>query len=148
MHHSNAATQLIKRFEGCELTAYPDPGSGGEPFTIGYGHTGPDVHPGLTWTQEQADSALDTDLARFDDGVTALIGNAPTTQHQFDALVSFAYNLGLGNLAKSTLLSRHRVGDYAGAAVEFAKWNHAGNRVLNGLTRRRAAEAALYRGQA
>lgn len=148
MQHSEAAASLVKQFEGCELTAYPDPATGAEPWTIGYGHTGADVHPGLTWTQAQADAALNADLARFDEGVTALIGAVPTTQNQFDALVDFAYNLGLANLGRSTLLTRHRVGDYAGAAVEFAKWNRAGGRILNGLTRRRAAEAALYRGQA
>lgn len=147
MEHSSAARNLIERFEGKRNDAYPDPATGGEPWTIGVGHVGPEVHEGLHWTDDQVREALDADLARFDAGVTALIGRAPTTQNQFDALVSFAFNLGLGNLGKSTLLSRHRVGDYAGAALEFLKWNRAGGKVLNGLTRRRAAEAALYRGQ-
>jgi GH24 family phage-related lysozyme (muramidase) len=76
--------------------------------------------------------------------VAALIGSAPTTQHQFDAMVDFAYNLGIGNLASSTLLKKYKAGDYAGAALEFGKWNKAAGRVLPGLTKRRAAEAAYY----
>lgn len=138
---------LIEKFEGCRLEAYPDPGTGGDPWTIGYGATGPDIRKGLVWTQEQAEERLRADLARFDEGVTSLIGKARTTQNQFDACVSLSFNIGLGAFAKSTLLSRHRVGDYAGAALEFLKWNRANGRVLNGLTRRRAAEAELYRGQ-
>lgn len=144
MKHSETATHLIEQFEGVRNDAYPDPATGGDPWTIGVGHTGPEVHKGLHWTDDQVASALDADLARFDEGVTALIGKAPTTQNQFDALVSFAFNLGLGNLGKSTLLSRHRIGDYLGASKEFLKWNRAGGRVLNGLTRRRQAESALY----
>ncbi len=145
MNHSKAARDLISTFEGRRAQAYPDPASGSDPWTIGVGHTGPEVHQGLVWDDAQIDAALDADLRRFDDGVTALIGAAPTTQNQFDALVSFAFNEGLGNLGKSTLISRHRVGDYAGAAVEFAKWNRAGSKIMPGLTKRRAAEAALYR---
>ena len=73
-----------------------------------------------------------------------LLGGAPTTQHQFDAMVSFAYNVGPGNLSTSTLLKKHKAKDFAGAAAEFAKWNKADRKVMAGLTRRRAAEAALY----
>lgn len=145
MNHSKAARDLIASFEGRRPHAYPDPATGGDPWTIGVGHTGPEVHPGLVWTDAQIDAALDADLKRFDDGVTALIGSAPTTQNQFDALVSFAFNLGLGNLGKSTLMSRHRVRDYAGAAVEFSKWTRANGKIMPGLVKRRAAEAALYR---
>lgn len=145
MNHSKAARDLIAEFEGRRKQAYPDPATGGDPWTIGVGHTGPEVHRGLTWTDAQIDAALDADLMKFDRGVSALIGDAPTTQHQFDALVSFAFNLGLGNLGKSSLISRHRIKDYVGAAVEFAKWNRAAGKPMAGLTRRRAAEAALYR---
>jgi lysozyme len=143
---SKAGIDLIKQFEGCKLTAYPDPGTGGAPWTIGWGATGPDIRRGLTWTQEQADARLEADVQRFARGVDDLVEEA--TQSQFDALVSFAYNVGRGALASSTLLKKHRAGDYAGAAAEFARWNKAGGRVLPGLTRRRAAEAAIYRGQA
>jgi GH24 family phage-related lysozyme (muramidase) len=75
--------------------------------------------------------------------VAQAIGDAPTTQAQFDALVSFHYNTGA--IGRATLTRRHRAGDYVGAAREFARWNRAGGRILSGLTRRRAAEAELYR---
>lgn len=137
---------LIRDFEGERLTAYPDPGTGGDPWTIGVGHTGTDVHKGLTITKERSDQLLSEDLARFEAGVNKL---APkTTQAQFDALVSFSFNVGLGNLTGSTLLKKHNAGDYAGAQAEFAKWNKAAGKVMPGLTRRRAAEAVLYGGKA
>lgn len=144
---SKACLDLIRRFEGCRLSAYPDPGTGGDPWTIGYGHTGPEVRRGLVWTQAQADAALALDVAKFADKVEKLIGDAATTQGEFDALVSFAYNLGTGNLASSTLLRKHKAGDKAGAAAEFGKWTRAAGRVLPGLVTRRAAEAALYKGE-
>lgn len=144
MKHSDKARDLIARFEGRRTQAYPDPATAGDPWTIGVGHTGPEVHKGLTWTDAQIDLALDADLIRFDEGVSGLIGNAPTSQNQFDAMVSFAFNLGLGNLGKSTLLMDHKKGAYKLAAMEFARWNKAGGKIMAGLTRRRAAEAALY----
>lgn len=140
---------LIKRFEGCErlradglVEAYPDPASGGAPWTIGWGATGPEIGPGTVWTQAQCDARLERDLERYAGGVAAAIGDAPTTQDQFDALVSFHYNTGA--IARATLTRKHVAGDHAGAAREFARWNRAGGRVLRGLTRRRAAEAELY----
>jgi len=145
---SKKGLDLIKQSEGCKLTAYPDPGTGGAPWTIGYGHTGPEVKKGLVWTQAQADSALADDVSRFADGVSALLGSAPTTQGQFDAMVSLAYNIGLGNFRESTLLRLHKEGDYAGAANQFARWRFAAGKELPGLVKRRAAEAALYWGQA
>ena len=147
MTHSDAARDLIAAFEGRRPQAYPDPATGGAPWTSGIGPTGPEVHKGLAWDDARIDAALDADLKHFDAGVAALIGAAPTAQNEFDALVSFAFNLGLGNLGKSTLLSSHKAGDKAGAAIEFARWNRAGGRPMTGLTRRRAAEATLYRGR-
>lgn len=133
--------EAIKRHEGVRLTAYPDPGSGGEPWTIGYGHTG-GVKKGQTITQAEADAFLAEDIKRFEDAVNRL---APkTNQGQFDALVSFAFNLGEGNLAKSTLLKKHNAGDYAGAQAEFGKWVNASGRRLPGLVKRRADEAKRY----
>jgi GH24 family phage-related lysozyme (muramidase) len=137
---------LVKSFEGCRLKAYPDPGTGGEPWTVGWGTTryanGQKVQPGDTVTQAEADALLRNDLARCAAQVTRAIGDAPTTQKQFDALVSFHYNTGA--LLSSTLLRKHKAGDYAGAAAEFLRWTHAGGKVLPGLVKRRAAEAALY----
>ncbi|MCU0947336.1 MAG: lysozyme [Porphyrobacter sp.] len=146
---------LIKQFEGCArmrgdglFEAYPDPGTGAEPWTIGWGATGADrfhggrIRAGTVWTQGQCDARLAEDLARYAAEVARAIGSAPTTQGQFDALVSFHYNTGA--IARATLTRRHIARDYAGAAAEFARWNKAGGRVLRGLTRRRAAEAELY----
>lgn len=130
---------LIKQFEGCRLTAYKDPVG---VLTIGYGHTGPDVTPGMTITQDQADELLRKDVARFEKAVAGMAKVA--TESQFDALVSFAYNLGEEALRRSTLLRKHNEGDYAGAQTEFARWVNAGGKKLNGLVRRRAEEAALY----
>ena len=150
-----AGVALIKRFEGCArlrndgmVEAYPDPGTGAEPWTIGWGATGKDhVHggrigPNTVWSQQDCDTRLAEDLARYASDVVRAIGDAPTTQAQFDALVSFHYNTGA--IARATLTARHRAGDREGAAREFARWNRAGGRVLKGLVRRRAAEAELY----
>ncbi|WP_379922284.1 lysozyme [Erythrobacter sp. R86502] len=149
---------LIKQFEGCArlradgmVEAYPDPATGAEPWTIGWGATGRDhVHGGrigrgTCWTQPQCDTRLAQDLTRYATEVAAAIGNAHTTQPQFDAMVSFHYNTGA--IARATLTRKHIAGDHPGAAREFARWNRAGGRVLKGLTRRRAAEAALYESQ-
>ena len=143
---SPEGVDLIKSFEGCKLKAYPDPGTGGEPWTVGYGATridGRAVRPGETITQAEADALLMHDIERHADEVRSWIKSAPTTQGQFDALVSFHFNTG--DLRRSSLLRKHLEGDYAGAAREFARWKFAGGRVMKGLVRRRAAEAAMYR---
>lgn len=140
---------LVKLYEGCarkrtdgRYDAYPDPGTGGAPWTIGWGATGPGIARGTVWTQEQCDERLASDLARFAAEVSEAIGDAPTTQKQFDALVSFHYNTG--KIATATLTRKHKAGDYTGAQAEFARWVHAGGRVMAGLVARRAAEAHLY----
>ena len=133
---------LIKRFEGCRLRAYPDPGTGGAPWTIGWGHTGRDVTADTHWTQAQADTQLERDLERYAAEVAKAIGDAPTSQAQFDGLVSFHYNTGA--IGRATLTKLHKAGDFAGAAREFGKWVHAGRKVLPGLVKRRTAEAKLY----
>ncbi len=131
---------LIKSFEGLELKAYKD--SVGV-LTVGYGSTGPHVYEGLVITEEQAEAMLKSDVSRFERGVTELV-KVPLNQNQFDALVSFSFNLGLGNLKSSTLLRKLNASDYSGAANEFLRWNKAGGKVLNGLTRRREAEKKLF----
>jgi lysozyme len=145
--------RLVQEFEGCArkqpdgtFIAYPDPGSGGDPWTIGWGSTGDDIKKGVIWTQKQCDDRFTEHLADFAEKVGNLLDGVPTSQNQLDAMVSFAYNVGVGNLAASTLLKKHKAGDYKGAALEFARWNKASGKVLPGLTRRRAAEAALYAG--
>lgn len=147
MQISDNGFELIKRFEGCSLTAYPDPASGAEPWTIGYGWTHPvdgrPIHAGMTIKQETAERLLKTGLVSYESDVSRLV-NVGLTQGQFDALVSFTYNLGARSLSTSTLLRKLNAGDYTGAADELLRWNKAGGRVLNGLTRRREAERALF----
>ncbi|AXE34815.1 lysozyme [Chromobacterium phragmitis] len=144
MHINAAGLNLIKQFEGLRLIAYQDAVG---IWTIGYGHTGPDVAPGKTITQLQADQLLQNDLARFESGVSNLV-KVPLNANQFSALVSFSYNLGLGNLQNSTLLRLLNQRDYAGAAGQFPRWDKAGGRVLPGLSRRRLAEQALFQAPA
>lgn len=144
---------LIKPFEGyakrlpngdCE--AYPDPGTKGDPWTIGYGSTGPNIRKGTIWTHEQAEKGLDEHMEYFYQGVVRLCPNLlRSTPSRLAAIISFAYNVGLGNLRISTLRKRVLAEDWKGAQEEIVKWNKAAGRVLNGLTRRRQAEALLLR---
>lgn len=141
MPKTNAAgVALIEEFEGCRLTAYQD--SVGV-WTIGYGHTGPDVHIALRITQAQADALLAEDLASFEKCVNDAVSHS-ITPNQFAALVSFAYNLGCQALRGSTLLHLLNQGDVSGAADQFQYWTHAGGVILPGLVRRRVAEKALF----
>jgi lysozyme len=132
---------LIEQWEGCRLEPYQDVVG---VWTIGFGHTGDDCYAGCDpISQEQADQLLAADLQNFEDAVNGMVIDA-TSQQQFDALVSFSYNLGESALRGSTLLRMHNSHDFAGAAGQFGRWNHAGGRVLEGLTRRRAGEAKVY----
>ncbi|MGK3192499.1 lysozyme [Enterobacter soli] len=144
MQTSDKGIALIKEFEGCKLTAYQD--SVGV-WTIGYGWTQPvdgkPIRAGITIKQETAERLLKTGLVSYESDVSRLV-KVGLTQGQFDALVSFTYNLGALSLSTSTLLRKLNAGDYAGAADEFLRWNKAGGKVLNGLTRRREAERALF----
>jgi len=141
---------LIQGFESCEtklsggrFQAYPDPGSkNGLPWTIGWGSTGDDVKPGTIWTQKQCDDRFAEDMVKYVRDVNAALGDAPTTQNQFDALVSFHYNTGA--IRTATLTKRHKEGNFPGAQEAFMWWNKNDGKVLNGLTRRRKAEADLY----
>ena len=144
MQTSEKGIALIKEFEGCKLTAYQD--SVGV-WTIGYGWTQPvdgkPIRAGMTIKQETAERLLETGLVSYESDVSRLV-KVGLSQGQFDALVSFTYNLGARSLSTSTLLRKLNAGDYAGAADEFLRWNKAGGKVLNGLTRRREAERALF----
>lgn len=150
MTPSTRIALFIMDFEKLRLVGYlPTPD---DVPTIGYGSTGKGIHVGDVWTPAQAQARFMTDLNGFASGVTRLLEGAPTTQGQFDALVSLAYNIGLDEdedtkvegLGDSTLLRKHKAGDYAGAAAEFPKWNKQKGKVLNGLTRRRKAERELF----
>lgn len=138
-----AGIDLIRHFEGCELTAYPDPATGDEPWTIGVGHTGADVHPGLAITQSEADALLKRDLKRFERGVTLALCTE-INDNQYAACISFSFNLGNAAFKSSTLLQKINARDFDCAADEFLRWNKAGGRVMAGLTKRREAERELF----
>jgi len=142
MTPSKNCYDLIKEFEGCKLEAYPDPATHGEPITIGVGHTG-GVKLGDVITQEQADEYLVSDVSHAANAVNQMVDES-MTQGQFDALCSFAFNLGIGNLKNSTLLKKLNSGDIQGAADQFLVWNKAAGHVMAGLTRRREAERTLF----
>lgn len=168
--------KLIQFYEGLELEAYPDPVSAlgktcsilkrpmrdyktivdwssldGHPWTIGYGHTGPEVVPGLVVTIERASEILSQDLSYFEKGVDRLV-KVPLTPNQFSALVCFAYNCGLDEdsdtkaegLGDSTLLKKLNNFDYIGAAEQFLAWSRAGGQVMQGLLNRRKKERELF----
>lgn len=132
------ALEIIKAAESLRLTAYRCPAG---IWTIGYGHTG-DVREGQTITAHQADAILDVDLDRFEAAVDRLAPSA--NENQRGALVSLAFNIGVKALEGSWVLRAHRAGDHVGAAAGFGRWIHGGGKVLPGLVKRRAAEAALY----
>lgn len=154
MRTSSAGLELIKEFEGClkpvgDGTYKPYVCPAGV-LTIGWGHTnhhGRKFNEATRWTRAQCDAALAEDLRGFEQAVERLV-KVQLNQNQFDALVSFAYNCGEGNLGKSTLLRKLNRGDYEGAAEQFAVWNKGAGQVLRGLVRRRAAEAKLFRTKA
>lgn len=154
MNVSPDGRRVLEYFEGRRNDAYPDPATGGAPWTIGVGHTGPEVCPGLLWTEAQIDAVLSSDLLKFEHDVEQLLAGHDCTQGQFDALVLFAFNVGSDidadtlaeGLGDSTLLRKFLVGDVAGAAAEFAKWDKADGKSMRGLRRRRAAERELFNG--
>ena len=141
--------QLIKPFEGYArrlpdggCAAYPDPASGSDPWTIGYGSTGRNINEGTIWTHQQALDALNSEVAAITSNLLIIspsLISAP--DRSVAALISFCYNLGLGNYRISTLRERVNDGDWTEAACEILRWNKARGRVLAGLTRRRIAEA-------
>lgn len=140
--------KLMHDFEGCRLDAYPDPGShDGEPWTIGWGSTGPGIHKGVRWTQEQADRRFADDLAqKYGAALDKMLEGVPTTQNQYDAMLALTYNIGIGAFRGSSVLRLHKARDYTNAARAFLRWNKNGKplREMRGLTRRRLAEADLY----
>lgn len=141
MQYSRNGLDLTQTFEQLRLRAYWD--ALGKVWTIGYGHTGPEVREGLVWTRNQAMQALQRDVAAAEAAVNALV-TAALTQEEFDALVDFVFNLGVARFKASTLLRMLNTGDYAGCASQFARWDYASGQVVAGLLRRRQAEAAEF----
>lgn len=155
--------EICHHYEQLRLQAYPDPGSprakalragkpaaglSGAPWTIGWGDTGPDVVEGLTITREEADRRFARRMAlEFEPAVRAAV-KVPLNQRQFDALVSIFYNAGVGALSASTLVRMLNLGDFAGAAAQFLRWNTSGGQVMKGLQRRREAERLVFLGMA
>ena len=142
MDYSKQGLDLTKSFESCRLTTYRDIKG---VLTIGFGHTGPEVVEGLTWTQNQADSQLVLDLTRAEHAVNTLV-TVPMTQGVFDSLVDFCYNCGIGAFSGSTMLKLLNAGQNDDAANEFEKWDHASGKVVAGLLRRRLAEKEEFNG--
>lgn len=137
------AAGLVRKWEGCRLAAYPDPATGGDPWTIGYGATGDGIRKGVVWTQAQADQRLELDVAKFVDGVQALLTRKPS-ENQLGAMASLAYNIGLTRFADSTLLRLFNAGNLAGAAKQFGVWTLAAGKRMPGLVNRRADERAAF----
>ena len=135
-----------RRLPNGDCHAYPDPGTGAQPWTIGWGSTGPEVKHDTVWTQQQAEASLDNHLLHFCAGVLTM---SPTLLQEpprrIAAIISFAYNCGLRNYRISTLKKRVDAKDWNGATEEIVKWNKAAGRILTGLTRRRQAEARLLK---
>ena len=150
MRASSACVSFIKSYESCVLEPHWD--ALGEVWDIGYGHVLQASDPRQPITQEEADSLFDLDLLRFEEGVTSLTTAVELRQHEFDALVSFAYNVGLDidqddvaeGLGDSKLLKCVLADDFARAACEFTRWTKAGGKDVLGLFKRRCGEQAMF----
>lgn len=140
MEYSQTGLTLTEQFESCALTAYRDIKG---ILTIGWGHTGPDVTDGQTITQTQADALLLQDVHQAVNCVNRVV-TVPLTQNEFDSLCDFCYNCGCEAFASSTMLRLLNQQQYAAAAAEFEKWDHAAGVVIAGLLRRRKAEEDLF----
>lgn len=145
---SAAGINSLKRRESCRTKAYLDSRPKIPVWTIGWGHTGPEVVEGLIWTQAQCDAALVKDLARFEAAVGKLV-KLQLSQAQFDALVSLVYNIGDGQegFAGSSMLRMLNAGLYRGAALQFCRWCHTEGVYSEALNLRRADEALQFCGQ-
>ena len=142
MNIGQKGIELIKHFEGCELEAYKCPAG---VWTIGYGHI-KGVSEGMSITQEQAEQMLLDELKEYENYINELVV-VDLSQNQFDALVSWVYNLGPANLSASTMLKVLNSGEYEDVPAQMKRWNKAGGKVLEGLIRRREAEACLFKGK-
>lgn len=141
MRCNQAGIILIKHFEGCVLVAYKDQGG---VWTIGWGHTGPEVHEGLVWSQEQADAMLLQDLWRKAERPVNFMVSADLNENQFSALCALVYNIGSGAFGMSTLLRDINSGDFQDAPYQIKRWHHVHGVDNDGLRNRCAAEVALW----
>ena len=141
MQISAEGLSLIKKFEGCELEAYLCPAG---VWTIGYGHT-KDVKEGDKINKEEAEYLLQEEMIEYEGYVNDYV-EVPLQQHHYDSLVSFCYNLGGGSLKKSTLLKVLNEGKYEEVPAQIRRWNKSNGEVLEGLVRRREAEAVMFMG--
>lgn len=143
MHASEEILKIIEDFEGVKLQSYVDLAG---VWTIGAGLTGPDIGPGMQITRAEADEMFKDRIEReFEPGLNRAIGRAKTSQNQFDAMLSLAYNIGMGAFLRSHLLTYHRQGEVGMAADQFRNWCHVKGRVVQGLVRRRGIEETIYR---
>ncbi len=142
MNISKEGLSLIKKFEGCELEAYLCPAG---VWTIGYGHT-KDVKEGDKINKEEADYLLQEEMIEYESYINDFV-EVPLNQNQFDALCSWVYNLGPTNLKNSTMLRVLNEEKYADVPQEIKRWNKAGGEVLDGLIKRREAEAKMFVGE-
>lgn len=140
MQTSKTGIEMIEKFEGLRLSSYQD--SVGI-WTVGYGHTGAHVHKGMHISRKEAEYYMAIDLKHFEQCVEKMV-HVPLTQNEFDALVSFSFNVGCEALRKSTLLKKLNDKDYEGASDEFGRWCHAGHKVLKGLVTRREEERQRF----
>ena len=147
MKTNAAGLKLIKQWEGLRLDAYPDPATGGEPWTIGYGHTSaagaPKVSKGMRITEAEAEEILRRDLGQYEFAVAQAI-LTDMNENQFAAMVSLCFNIGPGNFKSSSVVKRFNAGDISGAAEAFLMWNKANGKVMQGLVNRREAEKKLF----
>jgi len=141
----DVASALIHRWEGCVLTAYPDPATGGDPWTIGWGSTGPGITEGTVWTKEQADADLLSRLSELSFRINQDL-RIGMNYNQIGACISLAYNIGIGAFLSSTLLSLWNEGNVQAAADQFLVWNKASGHVMPGLVNRRADEQRVFLG--
>lgn len=139
---SVAGLSYIRSDEGLRLTAYPDPGTRGAPWTICYGHTGPEVHPGLTVTKSQCEVWLKKDT-EFAEAVVQTVVTVPLKQGEYDAYTGFVFNAGPRNFESSTMLRLLNAGDRAGACNQFPRWVYADGRRLEGLAVRRTRDQTI-----
>ena len=139
MSISDAGIYIIKQYEGFRKNAYLDPAG---IWTIGYGHT-QGVAPGHFMTEPEAAQLLEEEVQLYEKAIRSLV-TVPLSQNQFDALVSFTYNVGIGALSQSTLLRYLNEGDYRAASDQFLRWTYAGGQILPGLVTRRQHERRLF----